>query len=56
MGENLEGIYLLKVNNRNTRAGCEICSKLTIKKGVFIINFEHISHPAPVFLFLILTM
>ena len=22
-------IYLLKVNNRNTRARCEICSKLT---------------------------
>ena len=25
------GIYLLKVNKRNTRARCEICSKLTIK-------------------------
>ena len=25
------GIYLLKVNNGNTRAICEICSKLTIK-------------------------
>ena len=25
------GIYLLKVNNRNTRARSEICSKLTIK-------------------------
>ena len=24
------GIYLFKVNNRNTRARCEICSKLTI--------------------------
>ena len=24
-------IYLLKVNNRNTRKKCEICSKLTIK-------------------------
>ena len=24
-------IYLFKVNNRNTRARCEICSKLTIK-------------------------
>ena len=24
-------IYLLKVNNRNTRRNCEICSKLTIK-------------------------
>ena len=25
------GIYLLKVNDRNTRTRCEICSKLTIK-------------------------
>ena len=25
-------IYLFKVNNRNTRARCEICSKLAIKK------------------------
>ena len=25
------GIYLLKVNNRNTRTRCEMCSKLTIK-------------------------
>ena len=25
------GIYLLQVNNRNTRIRCEICSKLTIK-------------------------
>ena len=25
------GIYLLKVNNRNARTRCEICSKLTIK-------------------------
>ena len=24
-------IYLIKVNNRNTRKWCEICSKLTIK-------------------------
>ena len=24
-------IYLLKVNKRNTRTRCEICSKLTIK-------------------------
>ena len=24
-------IYLLKVNSRNTRARCEICSELTIK-------------------------
>ena len=43
------GIYLLKVNKRNTKTRCEICSKLTIKtperrSGVFIVNFEHISH------------
>ena len=25
------GIYLVKVNYRNTRTRCEICSKLTIK-------------------------
>ena len=43
-------IYLLKVNNRNTRKSYEISSKLTIKtperrrSGVFIVNFEHISH------------
>ena len=28
---NPTGIYLLKVNNRNTRTKCETCSKLTIK-------------------------
>ena len=48
------GIYLLKVNNRNIRRRCEIWSKLTIKSPklqrwrrsyVFIVNFEHISHP-----------
>ena len=27
---NPAGIYLLKANNRNTRARCEICSNLTI--------------------------
>ena len=58
------GIYLLKVNNRNTRTRCEICSKLTIKtperrqwrrSGVFIVNFEHISHLVLVFLLLTLS-
>ena len=53
--------YLLKVNNRNTRSNCEICSKLTVKttkqrhwrrSGVFIVNFEHISHLVLVFLLL----
>ena len=47
----LARIYLFKVNNRNTRKKCEICSKLTIKIlerrrhcCVFIVNFEHILH------------
>ena len=40
-------IYLFKVNNRNTRKRCEICSKLTITtlerlSTVFIVNFMHI--------------
>ena len=40
-------IYVLNVNNRNTRKKCEICSKLTIKileqrSGIFIVEFEHI--------------
>ena len=52
-------IYLLKVNRRNTRKRCEICSKLAIKtpkrcqwrrSSVFIVNFEHISHLFLVFL------
>ena len=56
-------IYLFKLNNRNTKIRCEIYSKLTIKtperrhwhrSGVFIANFEHISH---LFLeFLLLTL
>ena len=53
------GIYLLKVNNSNTRTRCEICSKLTIKTpepGVFIADSEHVSHLAPVFLLLTLNM
>ena len=40
-------IYLLEVNNKNTKKRCEMCSKLTIKtpnSGVFIVNSEHISH------------
>ena len=31
------GIYLLKVNNRNIRTRCEICSKLTIKATVNVV-------------------
>ena len=48
-------IYMLKNNNRNTRTRCEICSKLTIKIVIFIVNFEHISHLALVFLLLTLS-
>ena len=49
--------YLLKVSSRNKV--CETCSKLTTKtpekghrgrSGVFIVNFEHISHLFLVFL------
>ena len=44
-------IYLLKVNNRNSRTRCVISSKLTIKtperrqwrlSGIFIVEFEHV--------------
>ena len=34
-------IYLLKVNNGNTRKRCEKCSKLTIKMAEHIVNFKH---------------
>ena len=60
------GIYQPKNNNRNTRARCGICSKLTIniserchwrRSGVvFFVNFEHISHPVLVLLLLTLNM
>ena len=62
-GDILGNIYLFKVNNRNTRKRCEMCSKLTIKtperhqlhrSGVFFINFEHISHLFQVFLLMTL--
>ena len=52
------GIYLLKVNNRNTRTRCKICSNLILKTperrllltlnifytcfSVSIVNFEHV--------------
>ena len=45
-------IYLLKVNNRNTRSRSEIWRR----SGVFIVNFEHISHLDLVFLLLNLNM
>ena len=55
---------MFKVNHRNTRARCEICSKLTIetperahwcRSGVFIVNFEHISYLFLLFLLLTLS-
>ena len=56
-------IYLLKVNNRNTRTRYEISSKLSIKTperrrrcDVFIVNFDYISHLVLEFLFLILNV
>ena len=60
--KNPVNIYLFQVN-RDARKMCEICSKLTIKTpeqrhwrryGVFIVNFEHISHIFLVFLLLTL--
>ena len=59
------GIHLLKVKNRNKRKMCEILSKLTMKtteqrhwrhSGVFIVDFEHISHLVLVFVLLTLNM
>ena len=47
-------IYLPKVNNRNTRTRCEICSQRRQQRHsiVFIVNFEHISHLVLVLLLL----
>ena len=62
--QNPDGKYMFKVNNRNTRIRCEICPKLTIKiperrhwhlSGIVVVNFEHISHLALVFLLLTLS-
>ena len=59
------GNYMFKVNYRNIRKRCEICSKLTIKtpkprqwhcSGVFIVNFEHISYFVLVLLLLALSL
>ena len=40
MNEYPVGIYLLKINNRNTRSRCEICSKLTIKTRTCSFTFK----------------
>ena len=59
--KDLASNYMFKINDRNTRTRCEICSKLTVKiperrqwhrSGIFIVNFEHISHLVLVFLLL----
>ena len=51
---------MFKVNNRNIRTRCEICTELTIKtperrqwrrSAVLIVNFEHTSHLALVLLY-----
>ena len=47
-------VYLFKANSRNTIKRCDTCSKLT-SFGVFIVNFEHISHLSLVFLLLTLS-
>ena len=56
---------MLKVDIRNFRTRCEICLKLTEKtleqrqwrrSGVFIVNFEPMSHLVLVFLLLTLNM
>ena len=40
------GIYLFKVNNRNTRTRREKCSYFSIKTaGVFIVNFKQFFRP-----------
>ena len=53
--------YMFEVNNRNTRTRNEIGSKLTInirqwrRSGIFVVNFEYISHLVLVFLLLTLS-
>ena len=53
-------IYLLKLNNKNTRIRWELSSKLTIKipkqSGVIIVNFGLISHLVLLFLLSTLNM
>ena len=53
---------MFKVNNKNTKRKCEICSKANIKdtsrwrrSGVFIVKFEHIPHLDLVLLLLTLS-
>ena len=51
--------YLLKVNNRNTRTRCGICStliKTSKRSDIFIVHFKLISRIVLVFLLLALKM
>ena len=57
-------MHLLNANNRSTRKGCKICSKLIIttherrhwrSSGTFTVNFKHISDLFLVFLLLLWT-
>ena len=57
--------YLFKVNNRNSRKRCEICSKLTTKipkrrhrhrSSVFIFNVQQFLHHSLVFLLFTVSM
>ena len=53
-------LHIFKVNYRNTRTRCEICSRKIPgwcqwrRSGVFVVNFEYISHLVLVFLLLTL--
>ena len=50
------GNYMFKVNNRNTRTKCErISNMFFVFNMFFIVNFEHISHLALVFVLLTLS-
>ena len=45
-GHHPVGIYMFKVDNRNTRTRCEMCSKLTIKtpcSSVSVVNFKQVN-------------
>ena len=57
---NPAGNYMLKVNNRKTRTRCEIYKNKDQnnewpRSGVFIVNFEYISHLVLVLLLLTLS-
>ena len=64
LDDDTAGNYMFNFSNRNTRARCEICLKLTIKtperrqwrrSGVFVADCEHILYLVLVFLLLTLS-